>query len=63
MGFHSKFENGNYKTQTPMRNKTVILPSNKKALQILKELQEKKAKLQHHFSKKGKVGTINLKQY
>ncbi len=44
-----------------MQNKIVISSTNKKAIALLKELQAKKAKLQLHFSKKGKVGVLNLK--
>lgn len=45
-----------------MQNKIVISPSNKKALAILRDLQKKKAKLQQHFAKKGKIGSLNLKK-
>lgn len=44
-----------------MQNKIIISPSNKKAIAILKDLQDKKAKLQSHFAKKGKIGSLKLK--
>jgi hypothetical protein len=41
-----------------MHNKIIISPTNKKAIAILKDLQEKKAKLRNHFAKKGKPGSL-----
>jgi hypothetical protein len=44
-----------------MKDKIIISPENKKAIAILKDLQKRKAKLQNHFARKGKVGSLKLK--
>jgi hypothetical protein len=45
-----------------MKEKIVISPSNKKAIEVLKAIKAKKAQIQKHFAQPGsKLSTLKIK--
>lgn len=43
-----------------MQNKIVISPSNKKAIEFIKSIKEKKAQIQKHFAQPGNLTSLKV---
>lgn len=43
-----------------MKNKIIISPSNKKAIELIKSLKDKKAQIQKHFAQAGKLSSFKV---
>ena len=44
-----------------MNEKIIISPSNKKAIEFIKSLKDKKAQIQKHFAQSGKLSSLKVK--
>jgi hypothetical protein len=47
-------------TRKSMNNKIVISPSNKKAIEFIKSLKEKKTQIQKHFAQSGRLNSLKV---
>lgn len=43
-----------------MKNKIIISPSNKKAIEFIKSLKDKKAQIQKHFAQAGRLSSLKV---
>jgi hypothetical protein len=43
-----------------MQNKIIISPSNKKAIEFIKSIKDKKAQMKKHFAQSGRLTTLKV---
>lgn len=43
-----------------MQNKVIISPTNKKAIEFIKSVKDKKAQIQKHFAQPGRLSSLKV---